>query len=267
MLCALFLAANSFSEDALGHGAPANGYLREDASAGGSLVEEPMPKVYPIELNRRPLTLPADTWGISSMLGFYNDLDHGFINVGGSYGVMDELQIGFLTHKGIEFMPEFKVPNSLVVGVDYALYSEGDWDISTGLDLPLSFRKEAEFIPYLSFDFYSRYKLLGSRLAIRTGSGFLKFDFSGDFGMTLNLPIGLSYQANETFNVAVLTHLLTISLGGDGEVVSIVDRTPLNIYFNFALGNNLDIGAGLMTDLQNSGNTTIIISSIRYRAL
>lgn len=76
--------------------------------------------------------------------------------------------------------------------------------------------------------------------------------------MSLNLPVGLNFQANEKINAFLLTSIGTIGLSPSGNSL-ISDITPLTLGATFSPSNKMDVGASIgFLDLQHAGDAFII---------
>ena len=221
---------------------------------------------YPTAFNSRPLTLPGGAWQARGAFVAGGDFERTGLRVEADYAINDQLQLS-LTNIGAAFTPEFAVGKSLGLGVAYGVHSNGPLDIAATLALPLSFEEGADPVSSIGLGAMTRYNLMDGNLSIYTGDNLLGINFGGDdLVAMLSLPLGLAYQVNENINVRLNTMLAMIPLTG-GDLVSIADATPVELWFAYAMDNKMDLGLWVAGDAQNFGDTLNLGVGVQYRGL
>ena len=105
------------------------------------------------------------------------------------------------------------------------------------------------------------------QLAVYTDCAHLSFG-GADFPkpVSINLPIGFQFQANEKINAFLSTSIANIGLSPSGTVLIGRDVTPLNLGAWFSPSNMLDVGAMFSSfNLEDTADLYMISLMANYR--
>jgi hypothetical protein len=208
----------------------------------------------PQEITMRPLTTPGGQITVAGdmFILLIPDLDTGIgLGVGGSYGVDDKIEVG--AAYGIALAPEFDAKGGLGVEAAYRIM---DGNISLAADVATGYDLAAEGISPLELGARFRFRL-DDKLAINSGGGQLNITLDGDpKPITLDLPVGVSYQVSPQLYGFLNTSLANISIADSTTVVFGADYIPLQVGAFFSPSNTLDVGGAVSWfDLKEASDT------------
>lgn len=223
------------------------------ATASISMAEVNQPQ----EIIMRPMTTPASQITVAGDLAILliPDLDTGIgLGVGGAYGVDDKIEVG--AAYGISLAPEFEAKGSFVV---HGAYNIMDGNLGVAADVSTGYDLFSEAINPLELGARVRFRL-NDQLAVHSSGGQLNIALDGDpKPITLDLPVGVAYQASPQIYASVDTNLASISISNSETVVFGADFIPLSVSGFFSPSNTMDVGASIgWFDLKEASDTLII---------
>lgn len=223
------------------------------ASASMALADVNQPQ----EIIMRPLTTPGGqiTVGGDVAILIIPDLDTGIgLGFSGRYGLDEKIEVG--AGYGLALAPEFDAKGDLFVAGAYNIM-EGNLsvsaDIQTGYDL------FSETVDPLEIGARVRFRL-NDQLAIQSGGGQLNIALDGDpKPITLDVPVGVAYQASPALYAFLNTNLASISISESETLVFGSDFIPLQVGAFFSPSNTMDVGASIgWFDLKEASDTLVI---------
>lgn len=212
----------------------------------------------PQEITMRPLTTPGGqiTVGGDLLLLMIPDADLiAGLGVGGSYGVDDKIEVG--AAYGIGLAPEFEAKGALVLSGAYRVM---DGNISLAPDVQLGYSLLGEDLTPIELGARFRFRV-DDKLAINSGGSQLNITVAGegDKPITLDLPVGVSYQVSPQIYAFLNTNIAQISIANSETGVFGADFIPLAVGAFFSPSNTLDVGAQIIWgDLKESSDVIAI---------
>jgi hypothetical protein len=218
----------------------------------------------------RPLTMPR-----GSFLAGFNvtaapvagELFEAFpLFLVGAYGITDELELGV---NYTLILSEFEEKGPLRVGAGYALLRgavEGKLEIigraEFGYDFFLETLGPLVLGPQIQFN-------LTSQLAIVSPANWLSVAVDspieeGPTPITLNLPVGVLFQATPQVFLQVDTSLAVIEIADAETVVFGADVIPVALTAGFTPSPNMDVGVIVADDLKAADETLSLGVFFRY---
>ena len=213
---------------------------------------------YPIQKNKRPLTLPEsaysafgelDRWQVTEPSDFY------FLNYGVDYGISDGVQIGFnhtfRLSNGIDINQAPFVLNSLLA----RKFDFGSSNLSAGIRASLPLYLEGRTLDHMRVSLPCRFNFADDKVAVWLGErplrnsneGILAFGITGDEFVALNLPVGMSFQLSEKLNLGLFTRLYRYySYEGDPThfTFNLGNYRPFNLLASYAIAPTSEIFLG-----------------------
>jgi hypothetical protein len=216
----------------------------------------------PQEITMRPLTTPGGQLTIGGDVGILliPDVDTIMaLGIGGSYGVDDKIEVG--ASYAFLLAPEFEAKGAL--GVE-AAYNIMEGNLSVAADVATGYDLLAEEMNDLELGARVRFRL-NDQLAINSRGGQLNIALAGDpKPITLDLPVGVSYQVSPQIYGFLDTNLASISISNSETVVFGADFIPLQVGAFFSPSNMMDFGAAIgWGDLKESSDVIAITVSAR----
>jgi len=226
------------------------------ATSGGGSHE------YPLELIKRPLTLPAGMAEIN-VAGTYIRMK-GFdatIGVGGGigYGITDQLDLGVVS--GYTIKPDAAWSKEITPTLRLSLMDTDKLDLAAGVSAPINLNDGADKLSEIDVDLLGRY-LLSDNLAITFGEGLLPIGIKPSFALALNLNVGILFQMMPNLALDLTTQIAHIKLKSDTDanVIFGKDAIPVDAMFRYSLNPKFDILVGVdFPDLKNSKLDLIMI--------
>jgi len=179
---------------------------------------------YPIQKNKRPLTLPGGAYSALGELERRQTASSGnpcYLNYGVDYGISDGFQVGFnhslRLSSGIDITEApFTLNSSVAHKFDF-----GGSNLSAGIRASLPLYLEGNVLQNISFGLPCRFNFANDRVAVWLGErpgmvarpggyyneGILNFGITGEEFVVLNLPVGMSFQVSEELNLGLFTRL------------------------------------------------------------
>ena len=179
--------------------------------------------IYPIQKNKRPLTLPGGTLAGELKLGHISGGADSLI-VAGSFGVVDDLEVGIAT--GLVHISEDEWSDSETQMVPIDLYSRlslsqtsygsHKLDVAASAALTIFPYEDMNYwgdgdnvMPFIRFGLPSRLTFADDAVAVRLGHGLIQYGDSpggpgakgDDLSITLNL--GVDFQVTDNFNISI----------------------------------------------------------------
>ena len=165
------------------------------------------------------------------------------VAVSADYGISDSMDVSLA-------LPSYQVADdeagiegglamALAAGLGYSLVDGDALDVAAGLNVPISFEEEADLIGGIGIDADTRFALMDSALAIRTGHGLINYVMGDAGGLALGLNFGLTYQITDAINADLDTNLFTKPAEGDST--SIADAQVIDLGFGYNM-DAIDVG-------------------------
>ena len=183
---------------------------------------------YPIQKNKRPLTLPGGTSARAFGIGVQEMLyiswegawleDVALLTFETAYGISDKLQLGARSGLGFSSAMTDVLPIDLFG--KFSLYQtefeSGNLSMATSAYIPINISDIGwgdpnETIPFISLGIPSRFNFADDLVALRFGHGLLTV---GSDDTVVNFNIGLDFQVSDNFNIGIGSRLFDIG-GGD----------------------------------------------------
>jgi hypothetical protein len=227
------------------------------ASASLALADVNQPQ----EIIMRPLTTPGSQITVGGDLVFPinpDAFDFIGLNLGGSYGVDDKIEVGAAYFFALK---DFEAKGDLGV---QAAYNIMEGNLSVAADVATGYDLVAEGMDNLDLGARIRFRL-NDQLAITSPGGQLSIALDGDpKPITLGLPVGVAMQVSPQLYAFVNTELANISISNSETVVFGSDYIPLSVGAFFSPSNTMDFGAAVgWFDLKESSD--FIIGSVSAR--
>lgn len=195
---------------------------------------------YPTAANERPLTKPSGMTQINADISAVGTQGVGF---SADYGISDTMDVSLE-------LPSYQMADdeagiegglamALAAGLGYSLVDGDALDVAAGLNVPISFEEEADLIGGIGIDADTRFALMDSALAIRTGHGLINYVMGDAGGLALGLNFGLTYQITDAINADLDTNLFTKPAEGDST--SIADAQVIDLGFGYNM-DAIDVG-------------------------
>ena len=201
---------------------------------------------YPTAANERPLTKPS---GMTQINAAINAVGTQGVAFSADYGISDSLDVSLaLPSYQLEDEDagvEGGIAKAVAVSLGYGLVDGDALDVAAGLSLPISFEEGADTIPAIGIDADTRFALMDSALAIRTGHGLINYVMGDAGGLAIALNFGLTYQITDAINADLDTNLF--AKPAEGDSTTIADAQLLNLGFGYNM-DNIDVGLKV-TDL------------------
>lgn len=223
---------------------------------------------WPRAVIARPLTLPKSLARVGANIDANNDFSAFGLGLNGGYGISDDLEIN-VTY-GL-FLKEFEAKGPLGINVGYSfLRGSSGGKLDAAARVGTGYNLLAEGISPLIAGIDARYRINdklavvmpGTHLRIALeevevppippateGSSFRPIDFS--------LPLGVAYQATPELYVSLLTTVFTIDISDSANAFIFSDTTPIALQGTYNVQPNLDVYAGISTDLTNEPGDTL----------
>jgi hypothetical protein len=227
------------------------------ASASLALADVNQPQ----EIIMRPLTTPGAQLTVGGDLVFPinpDAFDFLGLNLGGSYGVDDKIEVGATYFFALK---EFEAKGD--IGVQ-AAYNIMEGNLSVAADVATGYDLLAEGMDNLEVGARVRFRL-NDQLAITSPGGQLSIALDGDpKPITLGLPVGVAMQASPQIYAFVATELANISISNSETIVFGSDYIPLAVGAFFSPSNTMDVGASVgWFDLKEFSDT--VAGSVSFR--
>lgn len=195
---------------------------------------------YPTAANERPLTKPS---GMTQINAAVNAVGAKGVGFSADYGISDSMDVSLA-------LPSYQLADdeagiegglamALGAGLGYSLVDGDELDVAAGLNVPISFEEGADLIGGIGIDADTRYALMDSALAIRTGHGLINYALGDLGGLSIGLNFGLTYQITDAINADLDTNLFTKPPEGDST--SIADAQIINVGFGYNM-DDIDVG-------------------------
>ncbi|MEE3052710.1 MAG: hypothetical protein VYB34_03145 [Planctomycetota bacterium] len=197
---------------------------------------------YPIQRNKRPLTLPegasARVFGIGSQeMVYFSDWDEAWVEdvtlltFETAYGISDKLQLGARSGLG------FSSPLTDILPIDlfgkFSLYQtefeSGNLSMATSAYIPINISDIGwgdpnETIPFVSLGLPTRWNFADDAVSLHFGHGLLTL---GSDDTVANFNIGLNFQVSDNFNLGISSRLFDI--GGN------YSERPVNFVASYSM--------------------------------
>ena len=177
--------------------------------------------IYPIQKNKRPLTLPGGTLAGELKLGHISGGADSLI-VAGSFGIVDNLEVGIAT--GVVHISEDGWSDTDMAPIDLysrlslsqTSYGSHKLDVAASAALTIFPYEDMNYwgdgdnvMPFIRFGLPSRLTFADDAVAVRLGHGLIQYgdsQFPGgglgdDLSITLNL--GVDFQVTDNFNISI----------------------------------------------------------------
>jgi len=193
---------------------------------------------YPIQKNRRPLTLPGGTSEWVLGLGFasidYTDpwdgwrisQDMTFLKAGGFFGTSDNVTLGFETGFGFISDDEYGEDADLLPIELYSLFSLYKSEtvrVAGSAYLPLNISGPGDTFQGIELGLPTRFNFADDAVALHLGGGLLSL---GSASSSVNLNLGLGFQLSDNLNIrASITPVHTTDY---------VDGMPFALVFSYS---------------------------------
>jgi|JI10StandDraft_1071094.scaffolds.fasta_scaffold16478_2 opacity protein-like surface antigen len=243
-------------------------------AAGEEMAAEGLPG-YPQAVIDRPGVLPKGVLEVTADLPitYIKILDTSAtgvgLGIGARYGLAPKIDAQLTYSFSLK---DFEIKGPLGVVAQYEITTSDKLRVaarvSTGLDfngIDLTDGSSKVEFAGVGVGLNLQYKIT-PKIAVFTNGDHLSLGGS-DFPkpVSLNLPIGFGFQANEKINVFAQTSIGTIGLSPSGNVL-ISDITPFQLGGTFSPDNKLDIGAALtFLDLQHAGDALAVTLHAAFR--
>lgn len=236
----------------------------EAMSAEGGAAEDgaAMAGGYPQAVIDRPAVLPKgmlEVTGLVPLLVKPSPLSAGLV-LGARYGVAPKIDAALSYGFSLK---EFEIKGDLGVAVQYSVIEEAKMllaaKVSTGYSVV------GEEFSGVGLGAYFQYNIT-PKIAVISPGDQITIGFSdGIKPLSLNLPIGFGFQANEKIYAFANTSIGTIGLSPSGNSL-ISDITPLQVGATFSPSNMLDVGASVIfPDVQSAADFIGVGLQAAYR--
>lgn len=220
----------------------------------------------PQEIINRPRTTPGGQLTVGADVAFIKlgDLGNGAtLDVLGLYGVNDKLEVG------VDYafaLKEFEAKGNLGIGIAYSLLADDKLtvaaDVATGFQIvdpsgiePISLGAEVQFKINDTLAVYTPGHQFTIGIAEETGKG-----------MSIDVPVGVGFQASPQIFAHVDTNLAFIALNDEAGTTGVIgaDFFPLAVGAFFSPSNTMDFGASFgFIDLKADAGFFAIVGSAR----
>ena len=215
---------------------------------------------YPVEINKRPLTLPAGTWSAGANLNANSGFDVLSLGLTGNYAVNDEIQVN--VGYGMT-LKEFALGEGLSLGMNYGMINDGPLRVAPSVTFPLNFG-DGDTLSVINIGADSRFNLMDDRLALFFGHNLIGIGIGGGSSYTIQLPVGVGYQVTSQINVRLDLLLATLA---EGANLTIADVTPVTLTGVYSLNNTMDVGVQANMNAQAIGDSLALNVMFAYRGL
>ena len=262
----------------LGLALPVHGVARADAgtdetTSATSGIGPFTAASYPTELTLRPLTLPM---GVAQLTAALSNA-HASITLFGTTSSADVQGLGFDLRYGLTDQLEAGVT------LPFVLHPDGGWgkqvglqahflaldtakvDVAPGFVLPLF--TEGDAFRFVVFDALTRY-LVTDQVYLFGLNDVVDVANHSSTAASLNLNVGIGFQAAPQIALTLSTNLAHLKLSGDSNKNGFIfsDFVPLDVRALVGISNGIDVYAEFAdADLENAGTLWVIVGGLAFR--
>lgn len=214
---------------------------------------------WPLSQYDRPLTLPAGVFGAGGSVGASGEFKIFGLEVGGAYGVSNELTVGASYGLNLEPSSDGKGPFS--ISGAYTFYSAGTLNLAGTGGFTYNVLTEKIAIEAGVAYWYN----IGDSLTIFGGGNQLAIGLDPSV-TTLSLPVAVGFQLNPNTFLSGGTTLMAIGLsGGGGTAIFGADMIPLEVGAIYSPSNTLDVGVSISSEAKvDLVKTLAVTASVTY---